>query len=346
MPLLEIALPAAAVGTALAVRYGWIRSGRPLHGRSRFAGWRDGKRAGLIYDAVPRTDCLILGRTRGFVGIGSRFVCLPGVEHVMLYARTGSGKGVSYVVPNCLNYADSLVVLGIKGENHRYTAAHRRKRLRQDVFLFSPLAEDGHTHCWNPLGDVSINSPDYISKLQRKAFDLFPEVDDKTKFWQDGARSAFLGIAVLVAETPGMALNPGTIFDHFTRSDSIDTLARMIDERRNANTPYSQTCINLISDYLNGTEEVVKGIRKHVTSTMSLWFNPKIAAATDHSDFNLRNLRRRKMTVYVGVMPSDIEQLGVLLRLFFLQLFEENTDKTPEQDRTVRHRCHVLLDEF
>src|SRR4051794_30840949 len=180
MPLLEIALPAAALGTALAVRYGWTRNGRPLHGRSRFAGWRDGKRTGLIYDVMPRTDCLILGRTRGFLGVGRRFVMLPGSEHVLLYARPGAGKSVSYVVPNCFNYADSLVVLDIKGENHRATAGHRRKRLRQEVFLFSPLAEDGHTHCWNPLGDISDAVPNYLDRLHRIAFELFPEVDDRT----------------------------------------------------------------------------------------------------------------------------------------------------------------------
>jgi type IV secretion system protein VirD4 len=52
------------------------------------------------------------------------------------------------------------------------------------------------------------------------------------------------------------------------------------------------------------------------------------------------------MSVYVAVMPADLGQLGVLLRLFFTQLFEANTDVLPEQDDTIRHKCHVLLDEF
>jgi type IV secretion system protein VirD4 len=86
-------------------------------------------------------------------------------------------------------------------------------------------------------------------------------------------------------------------------------------------------------------------VRKHVTATMGLWFNPKIAA-TSRSDFDLKQLRRRRMSVYVAVMPADLGQLGVLLRLFFTQLFEANTDVLPEQDNTIRHKCHVLLDEF
>ena len=120
----------------------------------------------------------------------------------------------------------------------------------------------------------------------------------------------------------------------------------MIEQRRAVGRPYSQVCVDMISDYLNGTDEVVKGVRKHVTATMGLWFNPKIAAATSKSDFDLRDLRRKRMTVYVGVMPADIGQLGVLLRLFFNQLFEANTDVLPEADRSIKYRCHVLLDEF
>lgn len=322
------------------------RSSRPLFGASKYASPREGRKSGLIYSHRPRQDCILLGRTAGFLGWFWRYVCLPGVEHIILYAKTGSGKGVGYVIMNCFNYIDSLVVLDIKHENYRTTAAHRATVLGQEVFLFSPLAEDGATHCWNPLGDIDRKQPDYISKLQRRAFNIFAEVEGKDRFWQDGARSAFLGIAVLVCETPGLPLNPSTVFRFFTRGDGAAELARRIEERRAANDPYSQTCVDLISDYLNGTDEVVKGIRKHCTATMGLWFNPKIAAATAKSDFSLRDLRRKKMSIYIGVMPSDLEQLGVLLRLFFLQLFEANTDVMPEDDSTITHRAHVLLDEM
>ena len=319
---------------------------RPLHGRSRFAGRKEGERVGLVYSRAPRSDCLVLGMTPGLLGWFRRYVCLPGPEHVMVFARTNSGKGVSYVLPNCFSYGDSLVVLDLKGENYRATASHRRKRLRQEVFLFAPLAEDGLTHCWNPLGGITADDPNYLSLLQRRAFNIFPEVSGRERFWQDGARTAFLGISALICETRTIPLSPTTVFRFFTRGDAAAELARMIEARRTAGNPYSQTCVDLVSDYLNGTDEVVKGVRKHVTTTMGLWFNPRIAAATARSDFDLRDMRRRKMTVYVGVMPSDLEQLGVLLRLFFLQLFEMNTDVMPDQDRTIRHRCHVLLDEF
>lgn len=320
---------------------GWRRK-RPLHGRTRFAARADGLRVGLTYSARPRPDTIILGRSGGLF---PRYVGLPGTEHVLLAAKTRSGKGVSFVMPNCFAWGGSLVVLDVKRENWDATAGHRA-RMGQAVYLFQPLAHDGRTHRWNPLGDIDVAQPDYISRLQRRAYDFFPETTGRERFWQDGARSAFLGIAVLIAETPGMALSPAGVFRWFARGDAADELGRLIEARRRSGTPYSQACVDLISDYLSGTEEVVKGVRKHVTATMGLWFNPKIAAATAASDFDLKDLRRRRMSVYVAVMPADIGQLGVLLRLFFTQLFESNTDVLPEQDRAIRHTCHVLLDEF
>jgi type IV secretion system protein VirD4 len=322
---------------------------RPLFGASKYASPKEGERSGLIYSNQPRPDCILLGRTDGFLRLFSRYVCLPrvpSVEHVMLYAKTGSGKGVSYVIPNCFSYEDSLVVLDIKGEAYDTTAGHREKVLQQDVFLFSPLAADGKTHCWNPLGGIDVSQPDYISRLQQRAFSIFPEVDGKERFWQNGARTGFLGISVLIAETPGMDLNPENVFRFFTRGDSLAVLTKMIEDRRASGNPYSQTCIDILSDYLSGTDEVVQGMKKHITTTMGLWFNPRIAAATARNDFDLRDLRRKRMTIYVSVMPSDLEQLGVLLRLFFLQLFDANVDATPDRDSTIVNRCHVLLDEM
>lgn len=331
-----------------------IGGGLALFGRSKFATPGEGRSAGLVYLWKPHGDCVILGQTFGFMGFFRRYVCLPGiskkmgfmVEHVMLYAKTRSGKGKAYVITNCFNYHHSLVVLDIKDENFKATAHHREHTLGHKVFRFSPLDPNGLTHCWNPMGDIDISQPDYISRLQRRAFNLFPEVEGKDRFWQDGARSAFLGVAVMVTESPDLHLDPTTVFRFFTRGDGADELRRRILDARASGNPYSQTCVDLISDYLNGVDEVVKGIRKHITATMGLWFNPKIAAATSRNDFSLRDLRRDKITIFIGVMPSDLEQLGVLLRLFFLQLFEANTDVMPEDDETVIHPAHVMFDEF
>ena len=63
-----------------------------------------------------------------------------------------------------------------------------------------------------------------------------------------------------------MDLTPAAIFSFFTRSDSVETIARMVEQRRGTDRPYTQNCINLLSDYLRGNEDMVQGIRKQVTA--------------------------------------------------------------------------------
>ena len=352
-----VGLVAAAVLAYRIVSDGNIRLGRDpvsLYGNARFATTRDGQKRKLIYSLRPDPSCLILGMTIGFLGFFRRYVMLPGVEHVMLYAKTGLGKGISYVVTNCFNYGDSLVVLDLGHENEEATAAYRENDLGQKVFSFSPLAKDGCSHCWNPVGGIHESQEDYLSRIHSRAYSFFPEVSGREKFWQDGARTAWMGIATLMCESvsdpkyrddPEMQLNPGNIFRFFMRPDVSEVLTRMIEERRASDRPYSQTCIDLLADYLGGVEEVVSGMRRHVTTNMGIWFNPRIVAATSRSDFDMSQLRREKMTIYLGVTPKDLEKLGTLLRMFFLQLFEDNTDSIPEKDQTIRHRVHVMLDE-
>jgi type IV secretion system protein VirD4 len=79
---------------------------------------------------------------------------------------------------------------------------------------------------------------------------------------------------------------------------------------------------------------------------LQAWANPRIAAATSMSDFDLRDLRRRPMSIYVRVQPGNIERMRPFLRLFFNQLLTLNTDRTPTQDPSLNVPVLLMLDEF
>jgi type IV secretion system protein VirD4 len=107
---LLIVLPAALISAA--------RPRRALHGNARFASAAEVERAGLTGNAGS-TPSILVGRH------GKQFLALPGQLSVMLSAPTRSGKGVGVVIPNLLNWPDSVVVLDIKGENFDVTAGTR-----------------------------------------------------------------------------------------------------------------------------------------------------------------------------------------------------------------------------
>ena len=283
---------------------------------------------------------------------GRNYLNFEGSEHVALYARTGTGKTSSMVIPNCFSWRGSLVVLDVKGEAFRATAGYRSRVLKQDVYLFDPAAEDERTHRWNPLAPVERSSLGRFDQISRQAFMLFPESttgssSNADAFWTPSARGAFTAVATLLAETPEQDFSMANVLRCFAQGDSQDMLANLIQARRaSGRAGYSQIAVDGVSDYVNGSADQVGGIRKMTSTRLQSWFNPRIAAATATSDFDLRQFRRRPMTIYVTVQPGNIPRLRPLLALFFDALINLNTDATPEEDLTIKHQGLIVLDEF
>ncbi|MDD5720787.1 MAG: type IV secretory system conjugative DNA transfer family protein, partial [Candidatus Krumholzibacteria bacterium] len=105
-----------------------------LHGEARFARVGEVRRGKMLAPAG-----IVLGK------FGGKVMRFGGPEHVMLEAPTRAGKGVGVIIPNLLDWPDSLVVLDIKQENYENPAGYRLKVLGQQVLLFNPLDPDGRT---------------------------------------------------------------------------------------------------------------------------------------------------------------------------------------------------------
>ncbi|MCF3971958.1 type IV secretory system conjugative DNA transfer family protein, partial [Pseudomonas aeruginosa] len=78
-------------------------------------------------------------------------------------------------------------------------------------------------------------------------------------------------------------------------------------------------------------------VRKTFTAKLQLWTNPLIDAATSGDSFNFHDLRRKRMSIYLGVNPGDLTRLSLLMNLFFTQMLDANMDTMPEDDPTIRY---------
>nr|WP_281414995.1 type IV secretory system conjugative DNA transfer family protein [Azospirillum picis] len=268
-----------------------------------------------------------------------------GPEHVACYAPTRSGKGVGLVIPNCLLYEASLVCLDVKKENWAASAGVRAAA-GQRVVLFDPLAPDGRTARYNPFSYVRRGTIDAFEDVQRIAQMVFPHVSGDQQFWTDAARSAFTGAAGFLAETPELPLTFGEVLRLLSSVDGAHSMIARIEARRHAGRPYTEATVKALEDYLKGSHDLVHSIRKTVTARLSLWFNPRIDAATAESDFDLRALRTALHAVYIGVTPDNIARLRPLLALLFQQLIDLTVRTLPQHDPAARHQVLVLLDEF
>ncbi|WP_116811722.1 type IV secretory system conjugative DNA transfer family protein [Steroidobacter cummioxidans] len=309
---------------------------RALHGDAAFATRREIARAGLF-----STNGFYLGR------VGRHDLVLGGQQGVLLSAPPRSDKGTAIVIPNLLTWPGSVVCLDLKIENWTITAGYRQ-RCGQAVFLFDPLNEAGDTACWNCLSYVSADPNLRINDAQHIAAILYPEVPGTDPFWSAGARSLFLGITLFVLETPSLPPTLGEVLRQGMASDSegfSHHWKRVIEGRQAGRFALSQPCVRALSDVIDLAPVTASSIRKTFTSRLDLLANPLLDRATSRNDFDLRELRRRPMSIYIGIRPADLHRLKPLLNLFIEQAIGLQTKTLPEHDPSLRHQVAMILDE-
>ncbi|MGE4049693.1 MAG: type IV secretory system conjugative DNA transfer family protein [Piscinibacter sp.] len=342
---LQLAIGVSGIGLLILLPAGLVAAARPrraLHGDARFATTAEVDRAGLTGgDGQPG---ILIGRHRG------KFLSLPGQLSVMLSAPTRSGKGVGVVIPNLLNWPDSVVVLDIKGENYDITAGYRAAH-GQAVFAFSPFDEDARSHRWNPLTAVRSSPLHRVGDLLTIGQVFFPNDGGGTSseaFFNDQARNLFLGLGLVLLESPAL---PRTIGEMLRQSSGKgrslkDHLSGLITRRREDGNPLSDECTDALQRLLSNSENTLSSVVATFNAPLTIFADAVVDAATSADDFRLEDVRRRRMSIYVRIPPNRLANARPLLNLFFSQLVSLNTQALPEQNPTLKVQCLLVNDEF
>ncbi|MGI4721011.1 MAG: type IV secretory system conjugative DNA transfer family protein [Janthinobacterium lividum] len=311
---------------------------RSLHGDARFATLREVANAGLFGELG-----IILGRW------GRRYLVLGRQLAAIVVAPPRSGKGAGLVQPNALSWRGSLIVNDVRRECYRITAGYRR--LFSKVYLFDPLSPNGLTAQWNPISIYYVpdDPPFRVSALQKLANQLSPDPASGDPFWPASCRDLFLGVGLYVIETPSLPRTMGEMVRQIMHGadDSVsDHWKRIISERDKDGTPLSSTCKRMLYDFIALSPQTQSSVRKTFTAKLQLWTNPLIDAATSSDSFNFYELRRKRLSIYLGVNPGDLNRLSLLMNLFFTQLLDANMNVMPEDDPTIKYELLPIMDEF
>ena len=330
---LQVVLPVALVAAT--------RPRRRLHGDARFATTAEVARSGLTGNEGPG---ILVGRHNG------RYLSLPGHLSVMLSAPTRSGKGVSVVIPNLLNWPDSAVVLDIKGENYEITAGYRAAR-GQAVYAFSPFDSKARSHRWNPLTAVRTSPLHRVGDLLTIGQVLYPNDGSGTSsegFFNDQARNLLLGLGLLLLESPELPRSIGEMLRQSSGKGRAlrDHLTSAIATHAEADKPLSDECRDALQRLLSNSDNTMSSIVATFSAPLTIFADAIVDAATSANDFGLADVRRRRMTVYVRIPPNRLAAARPLLDLFFSQLVDLNTQSLPTQDATLRYQCLLVDDEF
>ncbi len=277
---------------------------------------------------------LILGEKWG------RYIRVAGWEHVICFAPSGTGKTVSMTIPNLLSWDDSCVCTDIKLELFKKTSKFRES-CGIKSYLWNPGAQDFKTHCYNPLDMVGNNKFTRVDELHKIANILIPDNGKEASIWVNAPRSLFIGMALFVLDNKDKPNTIGEILRTIKGDDNFDCYI----EEALKTEDLDPICRMNLNSYLSMPGVTRGGVKAGLESSLCLFENPIIDAATSKSDFNIRNLRKEKMTIYVGITNDNIERLAPLLNMFFQQVMDVMTRKEPDLTEEP-HGVLFLLDEF
>ncbi|MCE5165608.1 type IV secretory system conjugative DNA transfer family protein [Plesiomonas sp. PI-19] len=288
----------------------------------------------------------------------NNYIYFYGQQFLILYAPTRSGKGVGIVIPNCVNYYDSIVVLDIKLENFFLSAGYRQSQ-GHECYLFSPdgFAENASAASKGEIKSHRLNPLDYVSRspLQREtdlkkiAAILYPMSGGDNDTWNESASSLWIGLALYLLDMEKVEPTKVACSQIIKTSipSSGDPLEKWMDLTIKAKGELlGEDTKQYFRKFMSAADRTRASILVNFNNGMAVFSNPVTAAATDASDFDLRDLRKKRMSVYLGLSPNSLVTHAKLVNLFFSLLVNENTKELPENNPELKYQCLLILDEF
>lgn len=321
-----------AAGAVLAlatggVIFGIVNRRQMPYGAARFGTLMEADKQGLT-----KKQGIILGTLNGTT------IRSDEPAHILVVGPSRSGKGTGFVLPNGYLWQGSAVFFDPKRENFDALANHRRA-MGNKVFMFSPGSPD--THRYNPL--------DFVRRDERMATDclvvasfVIPEKADDT--WAGAGRlllSSLIGY-VLASPLTKDAEHMRTVARMTTTGKDISTVLRAIVKTERQHLP--TWVVDSFNQYIALEPETRNSAVFNVNMAMSLWNNGLISAATETSDFDIRELRRTPMTIFIGCTIAELSIFRPLIRILFQQIHDLLMEKIPGADEP--HQVLLMLDEF
>ena len=319
---------AAVIGLGLAgALFAFINRRQMPYGAARFGRLMEAAKQGLTAKRG-----IVLGLLNGVT------VRSEDPAHILVVGPSRSGKGTGFVLPNGYLWQGSAVFFDPKRENFEALAGHRTA-MGNKVFMFSPGSND--THRYNPL--------DFVRRDERMATDclvvasfVIPEKADDT--WAGAGRLLLSALIGYVLSSPLIegAQHMRTVARMTTTGKDISTVLRAIvkTERQHLQT----WVVDSFNQYIALEPETRNSAVFNVNMAMSLWNNGLISAATETSDFDIRELRRRPMTIFIGCTIAELSIFRPLIRILFQQIHDLLMVKIPGDDEP--YQVLLMLDEF
>ena len=333
-----------------------------IHGTSRWANAKDIRAVGLLEDSGvvmgqrenARVDYTM---TNGSVKLSlrraSNILRHSGQTSTIMFAPTRSGKGVSSVIPTCLDYPHSLITIDPKGENFNITAGWRRKF--SHVLRLSPVSND--TLKFNILDelreDCAYRDASMIADILTSPAD--GKVDGGSKHWVDTAKDLLTGTILHVKFSDYQDKSLCGVLNFLSQAgkgDDDDTGAALLDcmiNTRHTSPEIHEIVANVAQRNKARPDEERGSVFSSAVTALQIFEDPMVRNCSSSSDFCLNDFMscENPISLYITVPFPDLDRLSSFIRIlisFMLRKFSQGEVQYGEQK--LKHPILFLIDEF
>jgi type IV secretion system protein VirD4 len=237
-----------------------------------------------------------------------------GDGHLITFAPTGAGKGVSCIIPALLAWDGPAIVVDPKGEAYAVTA-HRRRAFGHKVHLFDPFDVTG------AADKAALNPLDLITKGSASEADDAAVITrlvtqgryfTKDPFWDERAETLITALILYVHSQPPLR-NLAEVRWHLESSHRDQQLTAE-DMLRSKPTEIKHGANILLG---SADHRLRHSILSTASSHMSFLRAGPVQNALSHSSLDLEDVRLgNRLTIYLVVPPDKLMSHGKLLRLW------------------------------
>ncbi|MDR0456181.1 MAG: type IV secretory system conjugative DNA transfer family protein [Treponema sp.] len=332
-----------------------------IHGTSRWGNKNDIKAIGLFEDSGvvigqqenAKVDyATVNGSVKLSLRSPSKILRHSGETSTIMFAPTRSGKGVSSVIPTCIDYPHSLITIDPKGENFNITAGWRRKF--SHVLRLSPVSRD--TLQFNILDELSedcaYRDASMIADILTSPAD--GKADGSSKHWTDTAKDLITGtiLHVKCSDYPDKSLYGVLTFLSQAGSgeegQSLALLDSMINARHSSDEIHEIVC-NVAQRNRARPDDERGSVFSTAVTALQIFEDPMVRHCSSSSDFCLNDFKvcEHPLSLYITVPFPDLDRLSPFIRIivtFILRKFSQ--DEVQFGQQKLKHPILFLIDEF
>lgn len=338
------------------VKYRRLERKSNTHGSASFASLEEIDQAKLMNNEDPYA--IYVGAFKDVDQKRIHYLRYSGESHVGVIAPARSGKGAGIIIPNLLSYRGNVIVLDLKLENYHNTAGFR-KSIGHQVIKLDFSSTDGTAARFNPLFEIRKGIHEIKDTQNMVNMIADPDGKGRSDHWTETASGLLVSVILHVLYIEKDKSLTGV--RHFLSNlqlNSEELFNYMMTAIHDPNSEYGwrdpQTGLASkthpivamgAKDMLDRAAEERSGIVSTVKRFLKLYIDNVVANNTSTSDFSISDIinPNHKISLYIGLSPSEKERLKPLIRIFISQLLSRITETWIAKDKRESLRAPVLL---